>query len=77
MSILYSTTCPTCLYDFSKLFYRKVVNKESLETVMEDLKMSRCLMSFIGHMNTIKLFGAPKHDAIIRKSNNDIIPIQY
>jgi hypothetical protein len=77
MSVIYFTRCSTCNYDLSEVHYRKVVLKENLNNIFKDIQMSCCLMNFIGQMNTIKIYGAPKHDAIIRKSNNDIMPIQY
>lgn len=77
MSVIYYTKCPTCSYDASELYYRKVIEKEPIDTILNDIQMSCCRVSFIGQLSTIKIYGAPKYDAIIRKSNNDITPIQY
>lgn len=74
---MYATKCNTCYFDLSEYFYKKVVEKVSDDDIEKDITQSCCRMVFRGQFHCIKYYGVPKHSAIIRKSNNDIIPIQY
>lgn len=77
MSMMFATRCNTCAFDLSEYFYRRIINKESIENIIEDITQSCCRIVFFGQFNCVKLYGAPKHNAIIRKSNNDIMLIPY
>lgn len=77
MSVMFSTRCNTCAYDLSEYFYKKVMEKATVEDIEKDITQSCCRIVFRGQLNCIKLYGVPKHVAIQRKSNNDIRPIEY